>query len=169
MQPLKLIIAGLLILFATSLQAQVSVNVNLGIAPPWGPPVQAGIRYYYLPDVEAYYDLRTSMFICFYDGHWVRRHHLPDRFRHYDLYGGPKVIVTDYRGNAPYRYCNYHRHCGMDQYAYGRMAPPPPPRGHYDGFRAGHDGRPGGGREEATMRGRQGNGPNHGDRGGRRD
>jgi len=111
MKTLKLIVAGImlqLIFFGTFLlisnagQAQVSVNVNIGSPPPWGPVGYTEVRYYYLPDVEAYYDVQTSMFIYFGGGVWVHRSYLPSRYRNYDLYGGYKVVMTDYRGDAPY-------------------------------------------------------------------
>jgi hypothetical protein len=109
MRTLKLIIAGLLILFASNTQAQVSFRVNIGTPPAWGPEVEADVRYYYLPDVDAYYDLNSSMFVYCHNGNWIHRRQLPGRFRNYNLYQGHKVVVRDYRGNAPYTYCNYHK------------------------------------------------------------
>lgn len=107
MKPLKLIVTGLAIVFASALQAQVSLNINVGTAPVWGPEVEPDVRYYYLPDVNAYYDIHTAMFIYANDGRWTRKHHLPNKFRNYDLYSGRKVVVYNYRGNSPYTYCNY--------------------------------------------------------------
>lgn len=109
MQPLKLAVIGvLLITFACIMQAQVSIRVNIG-TPSWGPQVQADVRYYYLPDVDAYYDINTSLFIYCNNGSWIHRRNLPGRFRNYDLYRGHKVVVHDYHGNEPYSYCNYHK------------------------------------------------------------
>ena len=39
---------------ASAMQAQVSVNVHMGVPPPWGSVGFNEVRYYYLPDVEAY-------------------------------------------------------------------------------------------------------------------
>ena len=109
MKALKLIVVGLLVSFVSNTQAQISFSVNIGTPPAWGPEVEADVRYYYLPDVDAYYDLNTSMFVYCYNGNWIHRRHLPARFRNYDLYQGHKVVVRDYRGDAPYTYCNYHK------------------------------------------------------------
>lgn len=49
------------------------------------------------------------MFIYFYGGRWVHRHHLPARYRNYDLYNGYKVVMSDYRGNRPYSHFREHR------------------------------------------------------------
>lgn len=82
--------------------AQVSVNITIGAAPQWGPVGYTEVRYYYLPAVEAYYDIPSSMFIYYSSGVWVHRASLPARYGNYDLYQGYKVVMTDYRGDAPY-------------------------------------------------------------------
>jgi len=102
MKSLRLIVVGMLMFFAVSVEAQISVNINLGTPPQWGPSGYTDVRYYYLPDVEAYYDVPSSMFIYFNGVSWVHRSYLPSRYRNYDLYNGYKVVMTDYRGNTPY-------------------------------------------------------------------
>ncbi|MDP4272354.1 MAG: hypothetical protein Q8909_19865, partial [Bacteroidota bacterium] len=120
MKPSRLIVAGLAILLAGAMEAQVSVNVNIGARPAWGPVVEREVRYYYLPEVEAYYDIPSAMFIYADNGRWVHRHQLPGRFRDYDLYRGRKIVINDYRGNSPYTHCGYtERYAparGYDQY-----------------------------------------------------
>lgn len=108
MKALKLLVIGTLLFFAGSAQAQISVRLNLGTPPMWGPSGYTDVRYYYLPDVEAYYDVPSSMFI-YYNGYsWVHRSSLPSRYRNYDLYSGYKVPMSDYRGNKPYS--NFRQH-----------------------------------------------------------
>ena len=75
----------------------------------WGPVGYTGARYYYLPDVESYYDVQSSMFIYYSGGAWIHRAYLPERYRGYDLYGGYKVVMKDYRGNAPYTHFNEYK------------------------------------------------------------
>lgn len=88
--------------FASAAPAQVSVHLNIGNPPQWGPAGYSNIRYYYLPDVEAYYDVQSSMFIYFEGRSWVRRSYLPSRYKNYNLYDGYKVVMKDYHGEAPY-------------------------------------------------------------------
>ena len=115
MKTFKLLVIGMLLFFAGSVQAQISVHVNLGTPPQWGPIGYSDVRYYYLPDVEAYYDIPSSVFI-YYNGYsWVRRSTLPGRYRNYDLYKGYKVPMSDYRGRTPYS--NFRQH--KMQYARG--------------------------------------------------
>jgi hypothetical protein len=109
MKTIKIAIAGLFLLVASATQAQVSINVNIGTPPAWGPSGYAEMEYYYLPDIEAYYDVRASQFIYFGDGRWVRTTYLPRQYRNYDLYGGYKVVLNDYHGRTPYVYFDRHR------------------------------------------------------------
>ncbi len=109
MKTFKLFAFGLFLLLAGSAQGQVSINVHLGTPPQWGPSGHSEARYYYLPDVESYYDVQASRFIYFNGRTWVHRTSLPARYRNYDLYNGYKVVMTDYRGNRPYSYFRSHK------------------------------------------------------------
>ena len=109
MKILKIIFLGVPLFLASIMNAQVSVSVNIGVPPPWGPVGYTSVRYYYLPDVEAYYDVQSSMFIYYGGGAWVHRGYLPARYRSYDLYSGYKVVMKDYHGNAPYTHFKEHK------------------------------------------------------------
>jgi len=116
MKTLKLVALGIVLLFAGATQAQVSVRFNIGSQPAWAPVGYEDSRFYYLPDVEAYYDVRNSMFIYYEGNSWIHRSYLPNRYRNYDLYGGYKVEMRGYRGNTPY----YNHHEYRSKYANGR-------------------------------------------------
>lgn len=109
MKILKLITFGFIFLMFSSVEAQVSVNVQIGSPPSWGPSGYKNVNYYYLPDVQAYYDIRASQFIYLSSGKWYKSSHLPKQYRNYDLYKGYKVVLTDYRGNRPFMYFNDHK------------------------------------------------------------
>ena len=102
MKNLKLLVVGIVLLASSAIHAQVSVNVNIGSPPSWGPVGYADVGYYYLPDIEAYYDIRSSQFIYYGGGNWVRSRYLPRQYRNYDLYSGYKVVLNDYHGSRPY-------------------------------------------------------------------
>jgi hypothetical protein len=104
----KLLFTALLVTFAFSAKAQVSVIVNLASPPPWGPAGYAEARYYYLPDIQSYYDVQSTTFIYYGNGRWHRKAGLPSRYRNYDLYDGYKVVLTGYHGESPYE--NYREH-----------------------------------------------------------
>jgi hypothetical protein len=110
MKTLKLITLGIMMFFASnSINAQVSISVNLGLQPSWGPVGYASVNYYYLPDVQAYYDIRASQFIYISGGHWIRSSNLPRQYRNYDLHHGYKVVLNDYHGSRPYTNYKYDK------------------------------------------------------------
>ena len=110
MKTLKLIIAGIILLAsANTMQAQVSVNVNIGSPPAWGPAGYSAVDYYYLPDIQAYYDIRVTQFIYFGGGKWIRSRNLPNQHRNYNLYNGYKVVLNDYHGSRPYSNFKTHK------------------------------------------------------------
>jgi hypothetical protein len=94
--------------FATDCnQAQVSVNVNLGNPPSWG-PVGLLLCRLLLPDIEAYYDIRATQFIYFGGGRWIRSRNLPNQYRNYNLTMVIKFL-NDYRGSRPYSNFKSHK------------------------------------------------------------
>jgi hypothetical protein len=109
MRSLKILVTGIFFVLVTAMQGQVSVNVNIGAPPMWGPVGFNEVHYYYLPGVEAYYDVPASMFIYYEGGVWVHRAYLPGRYKNYDLYGGYKVVMKDYHGNTPYNDFKHHK------------------------------------------------------------
>lgn len=104
MKTIKSLLLGLLFFTCSFMQAQVSVNVNIGTPPSWGPAGYTDVRYYYLPDIETYYDINEGQYIYFNNGQWVRTVTVPVAYRTYDFYNGYKVVMTDYRGATPYVY-----------------------------------------------------------------
>ncbi|QKG54065.1 hypothetical protein [Hymenobacter sp. BRD67] len=84
-------------------QAQVSVGVNIGL-PAWGPPVPQGTQYYYIPEIDGYYDIYNGVYIVFQDGQWIQTPYLDG----YDPYYFHPVPVS-YAGPQPWLYINTYR------------------------------------------------------------
>ncbi len=105
MKAIKFIILGIGLIFASEAQAQITVNV----APQWGPAGYSKASYYYLPDVEAYYDIQNASFVYPSGNKWFSSSQLPQRYSNYDLYNGYKVAMTDNNGRAPYGLFKYHK------------------------------------------------------------
>ncbi|MDR3653718.1 MAG: hypothetical protein P4L34_12205 [Paludibacter sp.] len=109
MKKLKLLAFALMLMLAGSAQSQLSVRLNIGTPPAWGPAGYNDVHYYYLPDIESYYDVQSSMFIYYSGNRWIHSRNLPGRYRNYDLYGGYKVPMNGYRGNTPYTHFREYR------------------------------------------------------------
>lgn len=89
-------------LLSLSTRAQVNVSVNIGSQPLWGPTGYDHVDYYYLPDVESYYDVPKRQFVYLNGNDWVFANNLPSRYGNYDLYNGYKVVI-----NSPRPYLNF--------------------------------------------------------------
>lgn len=98
---LKSLILGIILIFSGTSKAEVNLNLNFGL-PAWGPAGYEHERYYYLPDVEAYYDTRWGMFVYYNDGVWLHRSQLPAIYVNYNLFNGYKVVMNGHRGYIPY-------------------------------------------------------------------
>jgi hypothetical protein len=110
MKTLKIMTIGMMLFFASnSMNAQVSVSVNIGTPPVWAPVDHASADYYYIPDVQCYYDVRATQFIYLNNGVWIRSGYLPQQYRGYDLNSGYKVVLNDYHGRTPYANYRYDR------------------------------------------------------------
>jgi hypothetical protein len=95
--------AALVLSIHSSSSAQIRVNINIGSQPEWGPTGYNHVDYYYLPDIESYYDVANSQYIYLDNGgRWIHSRTLPPRFLGYDLYSGYKVVV-----NHPKPYLNF--------------------------------------------------------------
>jgi hypothetical protein len=97
--------------------AQISINLGFNVErqPVWGPTGYDHVEYYYLPDIEVYYNVPQHMFFYNERGRWISRSSLPPRYRGYDLYNSYKVVVnepTPYRNHNMYRekYSSYKGH-----------------------------------------------------------
>ncbi|WP_460502631.1 hypothetical protein, partial [Hymenobacter agri] len=107
------LVGTLALLAAPDAQAQVGVNINIG-PPAWGPQVPYGTQYYYIPDIDGYYDLYSQQYIVFQDGYWVP---LPQLYG-YDPYQFHPVVIA-YRGREPWLQSSYYH----QRYAYQPYRP----------------------------------------------
>jgi hypothetical protein len=113
MKKILFISAILLSAFCYKSEAQVRVNINIGLQPIWGPPGYDYVDYYYLPDLDVYYDVPRGLFVYFDYGRWNFSAALPGRYSGFDLYNSYKVVIN---ARDPWLRNNYYR-------------------SHYDGYR----------------------------------
>jgi len=80
-----------------SAKAQVSLNINIGQQPVWGPTGYDHVDYYYFPDIDAYYYVPSGQYIYSTGGRWVWVNSLPAQFGNFDLYRAYKVVINEPR------------------------------------------------------------------------
>ena len=118
----NIILAAVLfaICFGTQANAQISIRFNIGVQPIWGPVGYDYAEYYYIPDIEAYYNVSTQEYV-YYDGYrWVTMRNLPPRYSNFDLYRAHKVVINDpspWTHNDRYRKQYYQYRGRHDQQA----------------------------------------------------
>ncbi len=103
MKNLKFTLAAFILLFTLQTNAQFSINLSLGSRVPYRNHNhdRNNVAYYYLPEIEAYYDINSDVFIYNGPRGWIRSSYLPDYCRNYDVNRGSKIAIN-YRGNSPY-------------------------------------------------------------------
>jgi hypothetical protein len=89
-----------------SASAQVSVNVNIGSQPSWGPVGYDYVENYYLPDIDVYYDVPSRQYVYLNNNVWIRSRALPARYANYNIYNGYKVVINE---PQPWRRANVIR------------------------------------------------------------
>jgi hypothetical protein len=161
-----MVIVAILFNNETKAQVRIGVNVNIGTRPSWGVPGNYAGDYYYMPEIDMYYDIPRRQFIYLQGNNWVFASDLPYAYRGYDLNRGYKVVINEprpYLRNNVYRnrYSNYY-----DNYHRQRVAVQRP--GSYNRFD--NNDRNNNGRNDRFDRGRddrndRGRGNDHNDRG----
>ena len=75
------------------------------VPPPWAPEYQnpSRVQYYYMPDIETYYDVWNHEYIYLENGNWVFEPGLPPMYSGYDLYSG-HIVVLNYDARDPWRH-----------------------------------------------------------------
>ncbi|MEL1241842.1 hypothetical protein [Flavobacterium flavipallidum] len=114
MKALKLIATGIVFFAAAATsQAQVSINVNIGapavvVRPAWVPQNHVNVDFYYIPEIESYYDVSAGLYVYLNNGNWCRTRYVPARYRNYDLNHARRIELRGYHGSRPYTYYNCH-------------------------------------------------------------
>src|SRR5476651_1387204 len=75
-------------------QIGIHIGVNIGAQPDWGPVGYTHADYYYMPDIDAYYDVPHHQYVYNDNNTWVHNNTLPARYGNYDRYHGYKVVVN---------------------------------------------------------------------------
>ena len=86
MKATKLFLLAAFLIVAVNSHAKVSVNVNVGTPTVWATRAPVATKYYYLTEIQTYYDVPAQRYIFLRNESWVRSAALPARYRSYDLY-----------------------------------------------------------------------------------
>ena len=86
----------------------------------------SGVRYYYYPNLDAYYDTTENLYVFESNtnrGQIVKAKEIPSGYRGYSLYNGVRVAITDYSGDEPFTKIAEHRKEFPKNYSSRRQPP----------------------------------------------
>lgn len=90
--------------------------VNIEKQPAWGPAGYDCAAFYYLPELNVYYDVNSSMFYYPSGSSWIASQYLPYSYRHFNLYRSYKVVLNY---SSPWMH-NQHHLMQFRQYIHDR-------------------------------------------------
>jgi hypothetical protein len=67
------------------------------------------VRYYYYPNLEAYFDTQSALYIYKKNGVWITSEHISPNYKGYCLYNNTFVIIKGYTDDEPYCLINEHK------------------------------------------------------------
>jgi len=76
----------------TKVEAQINININIDLHPAWGPSGYDYAEYYYIPEINVYYDVINRLFIYPHGRRWISAMYLPAAYHYYDFYSLYKAI-----------------------------------------------------------------------------
>lgn len=81
------------------------------------------IRYYYYPNLQAYFDTETATYLYLKDGEWVEGKQIPSGIRGYSKNNGARVAIKDYSGDEPFEIFEQHKAQFPANYSTKRQPP----------------------------------------------
>lgn len=116
-----ILLLGLLVATVTYNKADaqnINISINIGSQPAWGPTGYDYVDYYYMPEIDVYYNVNSSLFYYWINGYWMSARYLPYRYHSYDFYNMYKVVVNVH---DPWLYNRRHRRLYADYRSYKRQ------------------------------------------------
>ncbi|MDR2917068.1 MAG: hypothetical protein LBV74_19930 [Tannerella sp.] len=75
-------------------EAQVHVSINIDLQPAWGPSGYNYAEFYYIPEINVYYDVVNQLFYYPNRGRWISSIFLLVAYSYYDFYSLYKVVLN---------------------------------------------------------------------------
>lgn len=116
MKTITHLILGIALVSFNAIQAQEAVEIeevnvafNYKTTSENEPYKYEEVRYYYYPNLQAYFDTKVGLYLYQENGEWVESERLAPTFRGYSLKNGQYVMIKDYVGEEPYTLINDHK------------------------------------------------------------
>ncbi len=107
MKKITYLIIGMMLLSVNLSQAQVQLDTIYIRQKPASTYV--AVRYYYYPNLQAYFDTKIAMYLYRKDGAWVKSETLDPTTRGYSIKNGSYVMLKGFTEDEPYQYLEEHK------------------------------------------------------------
>lgn len=105
MKTITTLILGMMMISFNSAQAQIELD-GVDVTSNYK---YEEVRYYYYPNLQAYFDTKVGLYLYVENGEWVESERLAPTFRGYSLKNGQYVMIKDYTGEEPYTLLEQHK------------------------------------------------------------
>lgn len=106
MKNLKYTIALIILLFVKPAFAQ---KASMTKPPLFDPKTNCQLRYYYYPNLEAYFDTHKNIYYYKEKGQWITGEEIPNGYRGYSMFNKYNVFITDYDDDNICQFINIHK------------------------------------------------------------
>jgi hypothetical protein len=107
MKKLKIIIVLLIAMISNNFYSQDMAADKESL--PIDAKTNCYVRYFYFPNLEAYFDNLEMVYYYKVKGEWETADELPANYGGYSIYNKVKVTITDYDGDEPYKLLSVHK------------------------------------------------------------
>ena len=94
MKTLKTLAVILILFIFNTAHSQQYEFENKSAFPTYEKEVLDTIRYFYYPNLQAYFDTKEKVYIYKQDGDWIRKETIPADYRGYSMYNNCKEILV---------------------------------------------------------------------------
>jgi hypothetical protein len=102
------LLTGLFVIYTQFMAAQLTQD-KVNIEKKDTTEVANMSRYNYYPNLQAYYDNKTNLYIYKVNGNWVHNTLIPPNYKGYGLRNGFHVVIDSYSGDEPYSLLTIHK------------------------------------------------------------
>lgn len=100
---------SLVFLFLFALQAVAQETAPKRESLPIDKKTNCYIRYYYYPNLQAYFDNLEMVYYYKENGEWKTAPELPQNYGGYSIYNKVRVVINDYDDDKPYDLLSIHK------------------------------------------------------------
>ena len=106
---LNLIKNGLFIVFSIQSGFTQTRDKNIKEVPIYNSINHCQLRYYYYPNLDAYFDTQKKIFYFKEKGDWKTAEQIPNGYRGYSMYNNYSLFITDYDDDNICQFINVHK------------------------------------------------------------